>query len=166
MIDFTEQQSLEHWRITNDDVMGGKSEGHFSLRENKAIFAGDISLDNNGGFSSVFRPIAPLSKGLDTVIINVLGDGLTYQLRMFITHKGYRLAYKHYFTTAAGQQEELIYTLADFQASFRGRNIFNAPILKSEDIIEIGFLVTRKDAGAFSLAITSVDFKKACIDIE
>ena len=159
MIDFTEQHNLENWRITNDGVMGGKSQGHFSLQGDKAVFEGNISLDNNGGFSSVFRSIEPLSKGLKTVTINVLGDGLTYQLRMSVTLDGYRLAYKQHFNTLAGQQEELTFILADFQASFRGRNIPNAPVLLAENIIEVAFLVTRKAAGPFSLAISSVAFK-------
>ncbi|ASP49968.1 hypothetical protein B5D82_09925 [Cognaticolwellia beringensis] len=159
MIDFTGQHNLENWRITNDGVMGGKSQGHFSLQKNKAVFEGNISLDNNGGFSSVFRSIEPLSKGLKTVTINVFGDGLTYQLRTTVMLDGYRLAYKQSFTTVAGQHEELSFTLANFQASFRGRHIPNAPTLLAENIIEVGFLVTRKDAGPFSLAIANVAFK-------
>jgi hypothetical protein len=159
MINFTEQQSLDSWRITNDGVMGGKSQGQISLQANKAIFSGDISLANNGGFSSVFRPIEPLAKALESVTIDIEGDGLTYQLRMIVNLDGYRMAYKQSFDTVAGQQTQLSFTLADFQASFRGRDIPNAPVLESENIREVGFLVTRKVAGVFSLAIASVSFK-------
>jgi hypothetical protein len=148
MINFTGQQSLDNWRITNDGVMGGKS-----------IFSGEISLANNGGFSSVFRPIESLAKALESVTIDIEGDGLTYQLRMIVNLDGYRMAYKQSFDTVAGQQTQLSFTLADFQASFRGRNIPNAPVLESENIREVGFLVTRKVAGPFSLAIASVSFK-------
>ena len=159
MINFTEQQSLDSWRITNDGVMGGKSQGQISLQANKAIFSGDISLENNGGFSSVFRPIESLAKALETVTIDIEGDGLTYQLRMMVNLDGYRMAYKQSFDTVAGQQTQLSFTLADFQASFRGRDIPNAPVLESENIREVGFLVTSKVAGAFSLVIASVSFK-------
>ncbi|MBA6295226.1 CIA30 family protein [Colwellia sp. MB02u-9] len=159
MINFTEQQSLNSWRITNDGVMGGKSQGQISLQANKAIFSGDISLANNGGFSSVFRPIEPLAKALETVTIDIEGDGLTYQLRLIVNLDGYRMAYKQSFDTVAGQQTQLSFTLADFQASFRGREIPNAPVLTSENIREVGFLVTSKVAGPFSLVITSVSFK-------
>jgi hypothetical protein len=159
MINFTEQQSLDSWRITNDGVMGGKSQGQISLQTDKAIFSGDISLANNGGFSSVFRPIESLVKALETVIIDIEGDGLTYQLRMIVNFNGYRMAYKQSFDTVAGQKTQLSFTLADFQASFRGRDIPNAPVLQSENISEVGFLVTRKFAGAFSLVIVGVSFK-------
>jgi hypothetical protein len=53
----------EGWRITNDSVMGGKSAGHFILQQNYALFSGNISLENNGGFSSVYRSISPLGEG-------------------------------------------------------------------------------------------------------
>ncbi len=158
MINFTEQQSVNSWRITNDGVMGGRSAGRFVFKPGKGIFSGDISLDNNGGFSSVFKKIEPLVKDLKTVTIDIEGDGLTYQLRMVVNLNGYRLAYKHNVETFAGQRDKFTFTLADFQASFRGRNIDNAPILQSEDIREVGFLVTRKTAGAFALSVFSLNF--------
>ncbi len=158
MINLTEQHSVNNWRITNDGVMGGKSEGRFVFKQGKGIFFGDISLDNNGGFSSVFKEIEPLVEDLKTVTIDIEGDGLTYQLRMVVNLNGYRLAYKHKVKTVAGQRDKFTFTLADFQASFRGRSIDNAPILKSEDIREVGFLVTRKTAGAFSLSVFSLNF--------
>ncbi|MGB2742017.1 MAG: CIA30 family protein [Cognaticolwellia sp.] len=158
MIDFSQQQSPDSWRITNDGVMGGKSSGEFVFQSNNALFKGDISLDNNGGFSSVFHSIEPLAKALDRVIIDIAGDGLTYQLRMVINHEGYRLSYKHDFNTVAKQRQTLSFTLADFQASFRGRILDNAPTLLAQDIREIGFLVTNKVAGPFELAIFSVKF--------
>ena len=90
--------------------------------------------------------------------IDVAGDGLTYQLRMIVKLDGYRLAYKHDFHTVAGQRNELSFKLANFQASFRGRVISDAPTLQLQKIREVGFLVTRKVAGAFSLAISSISF--------
>jgi hypothetical protein len=85
MIGFTELENPDSWRITNDGVMGGKSKGHFLLIKNQGLFTGDISLDNNGGFSSVFRKLEPLSSDLETVIIDIQGDGLAYQLRMIVS---------------------------------------------------------------------------------
>jgi hypothetical protein len=159
MIDFTELENLDSWRITNDGVMGGKSKGRFLLKKNQGLFTGDISLDNNGGFSSVFRKLEPLSSDLETVTIDVQGDGLTYQLRIIVNLDGYRLAYKHNFNTVAGQRQKLTFTLTDFQASFRGRILTDVPLLQSEDIRQVGFLVTRKRAGKFFLSVYSLFFK-------
>lgn len=158
MTDFAEQRSADSWSITNDGVMGGKSEGHIILYQDKCIFTGNISLENNGGFSSAFRTIKPLPKKIDTVTIDVKGDGLTYQLRIIVNIKGYRLDYKHSFNTVADKRETMTFALADFQATFRGRMLTNAPVLQSEDIYQAGFLVNRKVAGSFSLSVFKLNF--------
>lgn len=158
MIDFTDQQEVNHWRITNDGVMGGLSKGYIKAEQEQGVFSGSISLKNSGGFSSVFRKITPLSSDLNSVVINIQGDGLTYQLRVVINVDGYRLAYKYPFKTSIGQREQLIFRLADFQASFRGREISNAPLLNANDIQEVGFLVTNKEESNFALSIISLSF--------
>lgn len=84
MISFTEQKNTDNWRITNDSVMGGESKGRFLSDKDKGMFTGYISLENNGGFSSVFQMIEPLAQNLETVTIDVEGDGTTYQLRMIV----------------------------------------------------------------------------------
>ena len=158
MIDFTKQQQHTNWRIGNDDVMGGKSRGSVELREDHVLFSGNISLANNGGFSSVFYPVQPLIQGTGAVNIDIQGDGHRYQLRMVTNINGERVYYSHKFNTVAGQRQKLIFDLADFQATFRGRKIANAPILKAEYITEVGFLLTTKHAGEFSLSIFAIDF--------
>ncbi|NRD72662.1 CIA30 family protein [Shewanella sp. VB17] len=160
MLDFTQQNEITYWRMTDDAVMGGKSKGNISFDQGHGLFVGHISLENNGGFSSVSRSIAPLLKDVETVTVDIKGDGHTYQLRMMVNLDGYRLAYKHEFDTVIDHREKLIFTLADFQACFRGRLIPNAPLLKSDDILEIGFLITKKQAGKFCLSIFSVLFGK------
>jgi hypothetical protein len=52
----------------------------------------------------------------------------------------------------------MTYQLSDFVATFRGRNIPNAPELTPDKIREIGFLMTKKKAGPFSIAIYQVNF--------
>jgi hypothetical protein len=159
MIDFSNQEE-GLWRITNDGVMGGLSNGNMSFYSEHGVFSGDISLDNNGGFSSVFRALENLPESLDQLVIDIEGDGQAYQLRVVIYINGYRLAYKHDFTTVANKREKLIFQLADFKATFRGRMIKDAPVLSSEDIREVGFLMTKKIAGKFSLSIFQLFFLK------
>jgi hypothetical protein len=158
MIDFNEKQDVNKWRITNDDVMGGRSKGDMLVEDEHGVFSGDISLANNGGFSSVFRAVKPLCKDFESVIIDIKGDGQIYQLRMVVYVDGYRLAYKQDFNTIDGQREKLKFTLSNFQATFRGRMVKNAPRLKYKDIREVGFLVTKKVAGTFSLSVFTLLF--------
>mgnify|MGYP001794145454 CR=1 FL=1 len=54
LFDFKKDSSLAGWSIVDDVVMGGRSAGHFKInREGHGEFYGTVSLENNGGFSSV-----------------------------------------------------------------------------------------------------------------
>ncbi len=158
MIDLTQQKELRRWRITNDGVMGGLSKGQMQFDSDHGVFSGYISTDNNGGFSSVFRPITPLSEETDSISIDIEGDGQLYQLRMVAYVDGFRLMYKQEFQTTAGSRQRLQFSLTDFQATFRGRIITNAPPLTAGLITETGFLMTKKAAGKFFLRVYKMSF--------
>ncbi|GAL27685.1 hypothetical protein JCM19239_3289 [Vibrio variabilis] len=72
MIDFTQQYEHLNWDATNDNVMGGISSGTMTYSNGRSLFSGVISLENNGGFSSVNRPIQPLGQTLPTLNSNLL----------------------------------------------------------------------------------------------
>jgi hypothetical protein len=61
LFDFKKDGDTSGWMIEDDGVMGGLSKGRFQLNnEGHATFSGNVSLENNGGFSSVqwnFDPI-------------------------------------------------------------------------------------------------------------
>ncbi len=45
------------WRIVNDGVMGGLSSSKATIKDDKIIFSGNVSLENNGGFASLRSPV-------------------------------------------------------------------------------------------------------------
>jgi len=157
MIDFKDKREAGLWHVINDNVMGGSSQGQMSFTKGLCVFSGNISLANNGGFSSVFKHIEALSQKVDRLTINVIGDGFTYQLRMIAYVDGYRLAYKHYFSTSLDKSEHFTLLLKDFIPSFRGRIIDNAPKLRAENIQQIGLLVKNNTEGPFSLRLGKLD---------
>ena len=54
IFDFTTQSDIKNWNVIDDIVMGGKSSGSFKLNtDGYGVFKGNVSLENNGGFSSV-----------------------------------------------------------------------------------------------------------------
>ncbi|MCG6202058.1 CIA30 family protein [Psychromonas antarctica] len=161
MIDFTQQQARINWRISNDDVMGGESQGNILFERDYGVFTGNISLANNGGFSAAFTAVQPLSQEVRAVTIDIAGDGNRYQLRIITYDNGESTYYFHEFNTVTGQRQKLRFALADFQATFRGRQIANAPTLKAEVVGEVGFLLTTKEAGEFSLSVFAIDFINA-----
>ena len=61
-------RSQGQWSIVNDDVMGGVSQGSAQAVDDVLLFKGDISLENNGGFSSVsFKPESKMDMSASTV---------------------------------------------------------------------------------------------------
>lgn len=165
MIDFTNTVEPQRWRATNDGVMGGLSQGGLKFSDEVSVFSGNISLENNGGFSSIYRPVVPLERGLDAATIEFIGDGLTYQMRVAVAINGYRVSYKHEFKTQAGVRQSVTLPLSDFKAVFRGRIIQGAPTLKSEDIRQVGFLVTSKQQGPFALTLFSLKIQPTYKDV-
>src|SRR5680860_1585757 len=54
LFDFSENSESARWQVVNDGVMGGLSQATLKVGENgTALFTGRVSLENNGGFSSL-----------------------------------------------------------------------------------------------------------------
>ena len=54
LFDFNFESNIRNWKIVDDVVMGGRSNGNFKINDTGyGEFSGDVSLKNNGGFSSV-----------------------------------------------------------------------------------------------------------------
>ncbi|GLP96979.1 CIA30 family protein [Paraferrimonas sedimenticola] len=146
------------WQIINDGVMGGLSYGRVELERGELNFTGKISLRNNGGFSSTYLELDRQPSQKTRVRIAVEGDGKDYQLRLRSQIERYSLAYKVEFPTRAGEVLELEFDLAEFQGTFRGRIVSQAPQLTGESITHVGFLIAPGAAGAFNLTIHSIEF--------
>ena len=84
IFDFNQKSDLKDWAIVNDVVMGGRSSGSFELSpQGYAVFKGSISLDNNGGFSSVRHKFERKSiKGFTKIVLTIKGDTKKYQFRI------------------------------------------------------------------------------------
>ena len=82
--DFTKNSKVSDWIIIDDVVMGGRSNGKFNIdSDGNGVFSGDVSLENNGGFSSVRYQFAKINTTKDSkVIIRLKGDGKEYQFRI------------------------------------------------------------------------------------
>ncbi|WP_162924280.1 CIA30 family protein [Vibrio atlanticus] len=159
MIDFTQANEQKNWTATNDNVMGGISTGGLIHGGETSQFKGELSLENNGGFSSINRSVETLSSETDRVELTFVGDGRTYQLRFTTWIDGNRTNYKHNFETIKGEQLKKVFRLNDFQAVFRGRLLNGAPGLKAQDIKQIGFLIADKKPLPFELNLLQIQFK-------
>ncbi|MCK0146525.1 CIA30 family protein [Arenibacter sp. F26102] len=155
IFDFNKDSNIKEWRIVNDGVMGGLSVGSFTLSpDGHGLFAGKISLENNGGFSSVRYRFDRLQVTTDSYIsIQLKGDGKKYQFRV----KDDSGNYYSYITTfpTSGEWEEIKISLRDMYPSFRGRKL-NQPNFSTDHIEEIVFLIGNKRPENFKLLIDKI----------
>jgi monofunctional biosynthetic peptidoglycan transglycosylase len=156
-IDFSHPQEKQNWIIVNDTVMGGRSRASLSVEKDMLVFAGDLSLQNNGGFASTRRIYQPLSwNRTETLEIKVLGDGRSYQFRLRTNSNEDGVAYVANFTTIKDEIQTIQFNIKDFTPQFRGRLVRGAPILRFSDIAQIGFMLADKNPGQFVLKISHI----------
>lgn len=85
-VDFADYTS-HNWYSLNDDVMGGKSKGHYALDKETSDFSfwGELSFENRGGFASIRTDFEEgVLQGAEGLKVELTGDGRTYQMT---THK-------------------------------------------------------------------------------
>ena len=142
------------WQIVNDDVMGGVSSSSFRITNGVAVFSGEVSLENNGGFASVRSLPAQYDLGAaDSFVVRVRGDGRRYKFTARMNRSLDSAIYQYAFSTKSGEWEEHRLLLKDFVASFRGRVLTDVPPLNSAKVSSVGFLISDKQAGDFQLEI-------------
>lgn len=152
LFDFTPTSDLSGWTVVNDGVMGGRSRGYFSLdAEGHGVFRGEVSLENNGGFSLVRYRFQPMEvAGYQKFAIRLRGDGKRYQFRVQ-ADSGEWYHYVTYFQTN-GDWQEVEIPFRALSPRFRGRNLEGANY-GGERLAEIGFLIGNKRAEAFRLEL-------------
>jgi len=153
--EFEKAAELSRWRVVNDGVMGGLSRGEMVFTdEQTAVFQGLLSLDNNGGFSSVrSKPTDYGLDGYDGFEIRIRGDGRTYQFRLRSDDRFDGIAYRRLFTTRTDEWMTIRLELRDFVPVFRGRKVMDAAPLSADRIRQVGFLIADRKPGAFKLEI-------------
>lgn len=156
--DFNINSSPKDWRIIDDGVMGGLSQGKFSIdATGNGVFQGDVSLENNGGFSSVRYQFDKLNVSKDSRIsIRLKGDRKTYQFRV----KDKINNYYSYITTfkTSGDWQTIEIKLSDLYPSFRGQKL-NSPNFNSDSIEEIVFLIGNKKKESFQLILDKIELE-------
>lgn len=158
LFDFSTTSNLKNWRIVDDGVMGGRSNGNFSINEEGyGEFSGVISLKNNGGFSSVRYNFEKVSVSENSkVCIKLKGDGKEYQFRIKQNSNDY-YSYILPFKTS-GEWETVELNLNDMYPSFRGRKL-NMPNFSENSIEELVFLIGNKKEETFKLLLDTIELK-------
>ncbi len=152
LFEFQKPEVDKQWQTVNDGVMGGVSDGQFRITDRKTMeFFGTLSLENNGGFTSVRSRPKPLGlKTGDTIVARVRGDGREYTLNLYVPRRRVAFSYRSNFKTKRGEWIEVRVPLDRFEATSFGRVVTGEALTPSE-VNSLGILLGDKQAGPFQL---------------
>jgi len=155
-VDFKDETGKVKWRTVNDSVMGGRSQGSSFLTEaGNRIFSGEISLKNNGGFSSVrtFGAEYDLSD-YEGVTVKVRGDGRKYYFTARANNRS-RVAFWYAMQTKVGELTTFKIPFSSLYATSFGRKLSGIK-LNSKNITSFGLMIYDKKDGEFNIELESV----------
>ena len=155
IFNFDKNSDISSWRTVDDNVMGGKSTGNFKLNEEGyGEFYGEVSLENNGGFSSLRHQFNTANvKGCTEVVIHLKGDGKNYQFRLK-DDLDKRHSYIHQFKTS-GAWQTIVIQLSEMYPAFRG-NKLSIVNFSAKQVEEVAFLIGNKKEEQFKLEIDKI----------
>lgn len=156
IFDFTTEAQVRQWTVVNDGVMGGVSRSTFTKAVPAgAVFTGQLSLENYGGFCSVSsRQPAPVdASAFSGIALRCKGDGKTYKITLKNDASFGGFSYQFSFAVLADEWMVVKAPFSEFNASFRGQQVPDAPPLNPGVIQSVGLLIAGKQSGAFKLEI-------------
>lgn len=157
MFDFSDPNATTGWFPLNDGVMGGISHSRLVNTQNgTALFTGEVSLANNGGFATMqanFRSTADFSP-YSGLRLRVRGDGKAYAV--YLSDRPRAILHQADFTTQAGEWIDVLLPFRSFYPTYFGQRVYFTPALDLRRIRSISLLIEKKQAGAFELEIARI----------
>ena len=144
----------DQWRIVNDGVMGGLSSSKAIVKDDKIIFSGNVSLENNGGFASLRSQINDYNfENFSGIEIKIKGDGKLYSISMKETSYFSGYFYTCSFETKKNEWTILQIPFDRFKLHYFGKDISSGKKVPLSKIKEISLLIGDKQEGAFEAEI-------------
>ena len=155
LFSFIRPEDAKAWAAINDGVMGGVSEGEMRpTDQGSALFAGEISLANNGGFSSVHsRTGAYDLSGFGGIALRCRGYGRRYKFSVRVDPGLDRVMYQAGFDPVSDEWSEHFLPFDSFIPTHHGRRVDSAGPLDPGRILAMGLLIADGQAGPFRLEI-------------
>ncbi|NRB07031.1 MAG: CIA30 family protein [Richelia sp.] len=171
IFDFTNPSTevRDIWGALDDVVMGGVSESNMQMTSDGALFAGNLSTANSGGFASVrtrnLSPILDLSnyEGID---LRVKGDGKRYKFFVRAESKWDGIGYSYSFDTVPNIWITVRIPFTDLVPVFRAKTVKDCPSVDTSNICSFqlmlskfeydGELNPRFSPGSFNLQVESI----------
>jgi uncharacterized protein YbjT (DUF2867 family) len=153
----------------DDVVMGGVSQSDINLVEDTALFAGNVSTQNSGGFGSVrtrnFDPPFNLA-GYEGVELRVRGDGKRYKFLIRTETKWDGIGYSYSFDTVSNSWINVRIPFAELIPVFRAKTLKDSPPIDTSKICSFQLMLSKFEydgelnpkfsAGGFALQVESI----------
>lgn len=151
---FSFQGDEPSWYTVDDDVMGGISSSNVDTLDSEFLrFFGTMSLDNNGGFSSVRSAWSEIDLSeYDGLLLRVYGDGKIYRFRIRSATVGSEISYNALFETNSDAWGVVYVPFESMIPTYRGF-IMDVDALDTASIGSFGFMLSDKQPGEFELKI-------------
>ena len=161
VFDFGEKKDFGSWSIINDGVMGGLSQSKANVEGDVVLFAGNVSLKNNGGFVSLRSAMGnyDLSEYTYCEIRFKSDTDRKFELLIEKETPFYLPKFRAKFFSKTQDWETLTIPLKDLEVSRMGNTLqqgIDPKVLK--DIQRIGFILADKQEGSFQLWIDYLKF--------
>jgi len=155
VVDFRDGMDLSGWEVEDDVIMGGRSQGTFSINDDgHAVFFGYVSLDNDGGFSSVQHYFNPIDiSRYRSAYLRLKGDGKCYQF-IVESKRNQRYYYVYDFQTSHEWQTVRV-PLAEMYPVYRGDRLA-IPNYSGQTMAMVRFLIGNKKQESFRLEIDRI----------
>ena len=157
LFDFGDPSAVADWGAIDDRAMGGASSSRLRYDPaGHAIFEGNVSLERNGGFASIRS--TPASRGTpdtQTCFIEARATGKRFKLNLLTDDAFDSINYQASFTPESAWQT-LHIPLANFRATFRGREVPGAPALDPAHIRQVGLKIAERQVGPFALEVRRI----------
>ena len=161
LIAFNIDQDGRDWVIVNDGVMGGLSRGQAVLTDSSLLYTGNISLRNNGGFSSLRSPFGQWDlSAFEEVSITYRSKGQPFAFLLERSGIWYEPKYRAYFASKDDEWQTFTLPLLSFEETRVGRKTGRS-ISSSQlsSIVRMGFINTGKYESDFELEIRDIVFR-------
>lgn len=155
---FDAAASVADFSPIDDRVMGGRSASR--LRHDpagNAVFEGEVSLADGGGFASIrSRPLPLGDAQAVTCRIEVLGDGKRYKLNLRTDDLFDGVTYQAMFEPVPGEWTVLRLPLTSFVPTRRGSSVEGVPAFRPGSLRQLGLTIADRQEGKFALALRSI----------
>lgn len=148
LFDFTKPSTelKETWGAVDDVVMGGVSQSSLRLDSKRAVFSGNVSTDNNGGFASVrtrnLEPPLDLSE-YEGIELRVQGDGKRYKFIIRCEGKWDGIGYCYSFDTIYNFTQTIQIPFADLIPVFRAKTVPEAGAFDASKVYSMQLMLSK-----------------------